>query len=247
MVKKMIPSFKKFKELLRIIEKGKYQENPKKHEKYKTLALITFEKSMNPKFSWSQSHAVLKDTWGHCFNSLKFQPNSSDVWELLGDTSYERTETSIALLAYQKALELHPENEEQLRLKILEISKLNKLYVALELGKLPIELQFYLLKCINCGADGVLYPYLDIKKYTVSTGPTKYKITSTITVPLCETCNASPKRNARKNLSYGINGAGVKVGRGKPFSYDLWKEYVILEKFKAGLIDNELFDSLPTL
>ncbi len=241
----MIPSYGKFKELLKIIEEGKYKENPKKHEKYKDLALITFEKSRNPKLSWSQSHAILHDTWGHCFNSIKFQPNSSNMWELLGDTSYERADTGLALLAYQKALELHPQNEEKLKLKKTEITRLNTLLIALLRGKLPLEIQFYLLNCISCGASGNMYPYRDIKKYTVTAAPVKYKITSNIVVPLCEKCNASPKQNARRNLKYGTNGASVKVGKGQPFSYDLWKSYVILEKFKAGQIDDDLFNSLP--
>jgi len=240
MVKKMRPSYKKINELLRKTETGKYKENPKKHERYKKFALRTFEKSRNPKLSWSQIYSTLRTTWENCYRSLKAQPNSSNMWELLGDASYERTETGIALLAYEKALELHTENEENLRLKIYEISKLNNLFIALLEGKLPLRAQFYLLKCFNCGASGKLYPYRDFKKYTVSTGPTKYKVTSDIVVFLCEICNASPKRNTRRNLKYAISGALVKVGKGVSISYSLWKSYVILEKFKAGQIDKIL-------
>ena len=134
---------------------------------------------------------------------------------------------------------------EKLDKKKSEIAKLNTLLIALLGGKLPIETQFYLLRCINCGTSGTLYPHLDIKNYTRTTGPTKYKITSKIIVPLCEKCNVSPKQNARRNLKYGTNGATVNVGKGQSLSYDLWKSYVVLEKFKAGQIDSELFNSLP--
>lgn len=244
----MLPSWKKFEELLKTIEKGKYKENPKnlnKHEKYKTLASMTFEKATNPKYSWSQSFRILKDTWGHCFNSLKFYPNAPDVWELFGDTSYERCEMGLALLAYEKALEHHPENEEQIRLKRAETTKLAKLFITLERGELPINVQFFLLKCINCGANGKLNPYVDIKRYTVSNGPVKYKMTATTVVPLCDNCNTSPKSNARRNLKYGSYGAAVKVGKGGPLAFNLWRQYVILEKFKAGQIDDDFFNALP--
>ena len=244
----MIPSWKKLEELLKTIEKGKYKENPKnlsKHEKYKTLASMTFEKATNPKYSWSQSFRILKDTWGHCFNSLKFHPNAPDVWELFGDTSYERCEMVLALFEYDKALEQHPENEEKIRLKRAETAKIANLFIALESEQLPINVQFHLLICIGCGADGKLNPYVDIKRYTVNTGAMKYKMTATTTVPLCDNCNTSPKSNARRNLKYGSNGVAVKVGKGKPLAFSLWKQYVILEKFKAGLIDDEIFSALP--
>lgn len=87
-------------------------------------------------------------------------------------------------------------------------------------------------------------PYTDSKRYTVVEGPYKYKMTTTTTVPLCDKCNVKPKSNARKNLSYGSGGAFVKVGKGGPLAYSLWREYVILDKYKAGQIDEELFAAL---
>jgi len=240
---KMIPSILKFNELLRIIKRGKYEENPKKHEKYKNLAFLTFEKSRNPKLSWSKNRSILKETWGHCFNSLKFQPNASNMWELLGDASFERTETGIALMAYQKTLEMHPENEELLRFKSSETTKLNNLLVALLGERLPLKIHYSLLKCINCGVSGKMYQYHDTKKYMVRSGPVKHKVTSSIIVPLCENCNASPKHNTRRNLKYGMNGASIRVGGRQAFSYDLWQSYVVLEKYKAGQIDTKLFNS----
>jgi len=119
------------------------------------------------------------------------------------------------------------------------------LFIALESEQLPINVKFHLLICIGCGADGKLNPYVDIKRYTVNTGAMKYKMTATTTVPLCDNCNTSPKSNARRNLKYGSNGVAVKVGKGRPLAFSLWKQYVVLEKFKAGQIDDEIFSALP--
>lgn len=243
----MIPSIKQFNELLRIIEIGKHKENLEKHKKYMQSALITFQKAMNPNTPLSKRFSILQATWGHCFNSIKFKPNSPSMWELLGDASYERTETVIGLLAYKKALEFHPENEESIKLKITEFSKLAKLYIALDSHILPLDILMSLLECICCGANGHLTPNRVRRTYTVPAGPVKYKITSDITVPLCDNCMSSPKKNAKKNLKYGSNGAGVKVGKGSPFSYTLWQKYVILEKYKSGLIDQELLNAVSQL
>ncbi|MEJ2294440.1 MAG: hypothetical protein P8Y23_06680 [Candidatus Lokiarchaeota archaeon] len=125
----MIPSIGQFEELLKIIEKKKYKENLKKHEKYMASAQITFQKAMDPKTPLSKRFSILQETWGHCFNSIKFKPNSPGMWELLGDASYERTQINLSLLAYKKALEFNPENEDIINLKIREFSKINKLFI----------------------------------------------------------------------------------------------------------------------
>ena len=119
------------------------------------------------------------------------------------------------------------------------------MFIALETEQLPINVLFHLLICIGCGTSGKLNPYVDIKRYTVSTGAMKTKYTATTNVPLCDNCNTKPKSNARRNLKYGSNGVAVKAGKGRPLDYMLWKQYVILEKFKAGQIDDEIFNALP--
>jgi tetratricopeptide (TPR) repeat protein len=243
----MIPSIGQFNELLKIIEKGKYKENLKKHEKYMASAQITFQKAMDPKTPLSKRFTILQETWGHCFNSIKFKPNSSYMWELLGDTSYERTQINVALVAYKKALEFNPENKDTINLKIREFSKLNKLFILLESHKLPPQILLNLLECISCGSNGHLTPYRVRKTYTVHAAPVKYKITSDISVPLCDNCMTSPEHNAKKNLTYSSDGVGVNVGKGRSFSYVLWQKYVILEKYKSGQINQELLDTLNQL
>ena len=243
----MIPSVAQFNELLRIIEKGKYKENLKKHDKYMVLAQDTFQKAMNPKTPLSKRFSILQETWGHCFNSIKFKPNSPGMWELLGDASYERTQINVALLAYKKSLELNPENNDAINLKIREFSKLNKLFSLLESHKLPSEILLNLLECISCGANGHLTPFRVRKTYTVNAAPVKYKITSDINVPLCDNCMTSPEHNAKKNLTYGSDGVGINVGKGRSFSYELWQKYVILEKYKSGQINQELLNAIDQL
>lgn len=243
----MIPSIGQFNELLKIIEKGKYKENLKKHEKYMASAQITFQKAMDSKTPLSKRFTILQETWGHCFNSIKFKSNSPYMWEFLGDVSYERTQISLALLAYKKALEFTPENEDAINLKIREFSKLNKLFILLESHKLPPEILLNLLECISCGTSGHLTPYRVRKTYTVSAAPVKYKITSDISVPLCDICMNSPEHNAKKNLKYGTGGAVVNVGKGRSFSYELWQKYVILKKYKSGKINPKLLNALDQL
>lgn len=235
-----------FKNLLEIDNSSEFKENLKKFNKFKNLAQEKFEKAMQIDTNLSKRVDLINEAWENALKSIKNKPNSPAMWELIGDCYFELTRPDHAILAYKKSLEFNPENDDKLKQKISELSKLNSLFFALERKKIPAEIELLLLKCINCGASGKLYPYRDVKNYTVSQVTFKMKMTSNIIVPLCEKCIKSPKYSARRNLRYGINGAVIRAGSGN-FDYLSWKKYTILEKYKSGQLSPEILEAFHLL
>jgi hypothetical protein len=250
----MRPTSNKFNDLIKTIESGKYQKNVKKqekimakHVKFKNLAIETFQKAMDPACPEGKRYYILQDTWGHCFNALKFYPRVAELWELMGDSSFERAEPHVALLAYRKVLEMQPTEEERIKKKILEVAQLRDLFLAMDNNLLPISILLNILKCVNCGAIGDLIPLRVTKNYTTTTGAIKYRIHSEITVPLCLECMTKSKKNATRNISYhGREGAVVRVAKGW-FLFDLWKKMAVLQNYKVGYIDPEVFSFLNSM